>query len=105
MASQSSPPSAIRGTGSSPTSRISREVEVVGYEGRRLVLAGEAKWSHGLEDGAALARLRRTVPYVPGYDPARTKFAVYAREGFTERFRVRAHAEGVILRTVADLFA
>jgi len=90
-----------------PGTRRTREgeVEVVGYEGRRLVLAGEAKWSHGLEDGAALARLRRTVPYVPGYDPARTKFAVYAREGFTERFRVRAHAEGVILRTVADLFA
>lgn len=90
-----------------PGTRRTREgeVELVGYDGNRLVLAGEAKWSNGLETGAALAQLRQTVVSVPGYDPARTKLALYTREGFTDDFRTRAQADGVILRTVTDLFA
>lgn len=90
-----------------PGTRRTREgeIELVGYDRRLLVLAGEAKWSNGPEDGAALAQLRRTVTNVPGYDPAGTKLVLYTREGFTDEFRVRAHAEGVILRTVVDLFA
>ncbi|MHB8459153.1 MAG: hypothetical protein ACYDAK_06090 [Candidatus Limnocylindrales bacterium] len=80
------------------------EIELVGYDRKLLVLAGEAKWSKGPEGGGALAQLRRAVTYVPGYDPARTKLALYTREGFTDEFRVRAHAEGAILRTVADIF-
>ena len=90
-----------------PATRRTREgeIELVGYDGKLLVLAGEAKWSNGPEDGAALAQLRRTVANVPGYDPARTKLVLYTREGFTDEFRVRARAEGVILRTVVDLFA
>ena len=90
-----------------PGTRRTREgeIELVGYDGKLLVLAGEAKWSNRPEDGAALAQLRRTVANVPGNDPARTRLAIYAREGFTNEFRVRAQAGGVILRTVADLFA
>lgn len=90
-----------------PGTRRTREgeLELVGYDGKLLVLAGEAKWSNGPEDGAALAQLRGTVANVPGYDPARTRLVLYTREGFTDQFRVRAEAAGVILRTVADLFA
>jgi len=89
-----------------PGSRRTREaeVELAGYEGRELVLAGEAKWSDGLEDGAALSQLRRTIVHVPGYDPDATRLAIYARAGFTEDFRQRAIAAGVVLRSVDDLY-
>lgn len=90
-----------------PGTRRTREgeVELVGYDGNQLVLAGEAKWRNGLETGAALAQLRQTVVNVPGFHPARTKLALYTRDGFTDEFRARAQADGVILRTVDDLFA
>ncbi len=90
-----------------PGTRRTREgeIELVGYDGKLLILAGEAKWSTKPEDGTALAQLRRTVSSVPGYDPARTKLILYTREGFTDEFRARARAEGVILRSVVDLFA
>ena len=90
-----------------PGTRRTREgeIELVGYDGKLLVLAGEAKWSNGPEDGAALGQLRRTVINVPGYDPARTKLLLYTRDGFTDEFRARAKVESVILRTVVDLFA
>ena len=81
------------------------EVEIVGYDGKRLVLAGEAKWSKGPEDGAALSQLLRTAIHIPGYDERRTRLVLYARDGFTEDLRARAEAQGVILRTVDDLFA
>jgi uncharacterized protein len=81
------------------------EIEIVGYDGKLLVIAGEAKWSDRPEAGAALGQLRRTVTSVPGYDPTRTKLALYTREGFTDAFRARADREGVILRSVVDLFA
>ena len=81
------------------------EVDLVGYDGRRLVLAGEAKWSAEPEDGAALAQLRRTVIHVPGYDAGHTRLAIYGRSGFTEEFRRRAADEDVILRSVEDLYA
>lgn len=89
-----------------PHTRRTREgeIELVGYDGKVLVLAGEAKWAAGPEGGAALAQLRRTVAHVPGYDPARTRLALYTREGFTDAFRTRAQADGVILRTVRDLY-
>jgi hypothetical protein len=90
-----------------PGTRRTREgeIELVGYDGKLLVLAGEAKWANGPENGAALVQLRQTVVHVPGYDPARTRLVLYTREGFTDEFRARARAEYVILRTVVDLFA
>jgi AAA+ ATPase superfamily predicted ATPase len=80
------------------------EIELVGYQGKQLVLAGEAKWSNNLEDGKALGQLRQTVVHVPGYDPNKTKLVIYSREGFTDNFQNRAKFEGIILRTVADLY-
>jgi len=89
-----------------PGTRRTREgeLELVGYEGNRLVLAGEAKWSNRLESGTALEQLRGTVANVPGYAPGRTKLALYSRAGFTDAFRRRAQVDGVLLRTVSDLF-
>ncbi len=80
------------------------EIELVAYQGSRLVFAGEAKWHDGDVDIDALAQLEASVRFVPGFGP-HTKLAVYARDGFTPRLRARADATGVILRTVADLFA
>ena len=82
----------------------SGEVEIVAYQGKRLLLAGEAKWSDGDVDLDALRQLEGTVRFVPGYGPW-TRLAVYARDGFTDRARRRAREEGVILRTVDDLYA
>ena len=80
------------------------EIELVGYDGKKLVLAGEAKWSSGPEDGQALAQLLRTVQYVPGHDARTTKLALYSRNGFSDRIVARSQAEGIILRTVEDLY-
>lgn len=90
-----------------PGTRRTREgeIEIVAYDGHRLTLAAEAKWSKGREGGAALEQLRGTVAHVPGYDPAQTRLAIYTRDGFTNAFRVRAAGEGVLLRTVDDLYA
>jgi len=80
------------------------EIELVAYQGTRLVFAGEAKWHDGEVGTDALSQLEATVRFVPGFGP-HTKLAVYSRDGFTPRLRARADASGVILRTVADLFA
>ena len=80
------------------------EIEVVGYDGKHLVFAAEAKWSNRPEDGEALSQLQGTVVHVPGYDPSRTRLAIYTREGFEAGFRIRAAAANVILRTVDDLY-
>lgn len=34
-----------------------------------------------------------------------TRLAIYAREGFTERFRRTAQEDGVVLRTLDDLYS
>jgi hypothetical protein len=80
------------------------EIEIVAYEGKQLVLAGEAKWHDGEVDTDALAQLEGTVRFVPGYGPD-TRLVIYARDGFTGHLQARAAASGVILRTVADLYA
>jgi hypothetical protein len=80
------------------------EIDIVGYDGRHLVLAGEAKWRRGREDSATLEQLEQTVVHVPGYDEQRTRLVLYSRDGFTDAFRARATDRGVILRTVEDLF-
>ena len=87
-----------------PGSRRTRqgEVDVVAYDGRDLVLAGEAKWT-SRADTDALDQLLRTVVHVPGHGPD-TRLAIYARDGFTVGLERRARERGVILRTVADLY-
>jgi hypothetical protein len=89
-----------------PPARRTREAEVdiVGYDGKRLVLAGEAKWSRGMGGRAALEQLRRTAVHVPGYDADSTRLVIYMRDASDDVFRARSLAEGVIVRTVADMF-
>jgi AAA+ ATPase superfamily predicted ATPase len=89
-----------------PGTRRTREgeIELVGYEGHNLVLAGESKWASGLENGDALTQLRKTVVHVPGYTPTGTRLAIYTREGFAPAFREKADREDVILRTVEDMY-
>jgi AAA+ ATPase superfamily predicted ATPase len=84
---------------------VEREIELVAHDGHALVLAGEAKWTNGPVDGAALAQLRATVVHVPGYDPAVTRLALYSRDGFDARVRAVAAADGIILRTVEDMYS
>ncbi len=79
------------------------EIEIVAYDGKRLVLAGEAKWHDGEVGTDALAQLEGTVRFVPGYG-SHTKLVIYARDGFTRELRARASASGVVLRTVDDLY-
>ena len=79
------------------------EIDLVAYQGTRLVLAGEAKWHDGKVGTDALAQLEAGVRFVPGFGP-HTKLALYSRDGFTPQLRALADASGVILRTVADLF-
>lgn len=88
-----------------PGTRRTREgeIEIVAYDGRDLVLAGEAKWQNALLDTDALTQLERTVRHVPGYGP-RTQLILYSREGSTSQLEQRAQASGVILRTVDDLY-
>jgi uncharacterized protein len=90
-----------------PGTRRTREgeIEVVGYDGTKLVLAAEAKWSGAPLASDALERLRSTAIHAPGYSTRDTRLAIYARGGFTERFRRAAHEQGVILRTVDDLYS
>jgi uncharacterized protein len=90
----------------SPGTRRTREgeIEIVAYNGNALVLAGEAKWHNGEVDTDALGQLEGTVRSVPGCGP-QTRLVVYARDGFSERLRTRAQSSGVILRTIADLYA
>ena len=79
------------------------EIEIVAYDGRDLVLAGEAKWHNGEVGTDALGQLQETVRFVPGYGP-RTKLVIYARDGFTDQLRSRAASSGVVLRTVEDVY-
>ena len=87
-----------------PASRrtTSGEVEIVGYAGSRLVLAGEAKW-RDLVGTDALDQLKSTVNSVPGAGNE-TKLIIYGRDKFTDALVDRAKTGGVILRTTADLF-
>ena len=89
-----------------PGTRRTREgeIEIVAYDGKALVLAGEAKWHNGEVDTDALGQLEGTVRFVPGYGP-HTKLVIYARDGFTDELRRRAASSGIALRTVGDLYA
>ncbi|MHB8398270.1 MAG: ATP-binding protein [Candidatus Limnocylindrales bacterium] len=81
------------------------EIDIVVYEGRKLVLAGEAKWHDGNVGMEALAQLDGTVRFAPGYG-AQTRLAIYARDGFSDGLRTHLRMTGrtVIMRTVEDLY-
>jgi AAA+ ATPase superfamily predicted ATPase len=79
------------------------EIEVVAVRGKRVVLAGEAKWSGEPVGFGVLNHLRETLRHVPGAD-ATTRVALFGRT-FDPRLRTRASAEGVVLVGPDDLLA
>lgn len=82
---------------------VQRESEVVVIDGRRLVLVGEAKWTDGRVGREALDQLRRTASSLPGYEPGKTRLALFARDAFSDDLR-RAEADGeVLLLTARDM--
>lgn len=79
------------------------EVDVVVYDGDRLLLAGEAKWSAEVVDVDVLGQLEATARHLPGFS-TETRFLLVSREGFSGRLR-RMEGDGrVILRTVDHLY-
>lgn len=80
------------------------EVDIVVYDGDRLLLAGEAKWTAGPADLDALSQLEATTRHLPGVDPE-TRLLLVSREGFSERLRALAARRQIVLRTVDDLYA
>lgn len=80
------------------------EVDIVVYDGHRLLLASEAKWSGGEVDVDALGQLEATARHLPGFGPE-TRFLLVSREGFSPRLRRIEEAGRVALRTVEDLFS
>jgi hypothetical protein len=79
------------------------EIDVVVYDGERLLLAGGAKWSAGEVDVDALGQLEATARHLPGFGPD-TRLLLVSREGFSARLRQIEAAGRVILRTVDDLY-
>jgi AAA+ ATPase superfamily predicted ATPase len=91
-----------------PTAEQSRrqadaELEVVGVAGKRVVVAGEAKWSREPVGFGVLNHLRDVLRYLPGANQD-TQLALFGRE-FDDRLTDRAAAEEVRLVSPADLFS
>jgi len=88
-----------------PAERRTRqgEVDIVVYDGDRLLLAGEAKWTAWPADLDALSQLEATTRHLPGVD-AETRLLLVSREGFSERLRALAARRQIVLRTVDDLY-
>lgn len=79
------------------------EADVVAGSANAIALAGEAKWSDGV-DAHALGQLRRVTALMPGTSED-TRLALFSRHGFEDRLQAIAAAEGVLLFDVADLYA
>jgi len=79
------------------------EADIVAGSAKHVAFAGEAKWSDGL-DSHALGQLRRVVENMPGTSDD-TQLALFSRDGFDDRLRAIAEAEGVLLFDVEDLYA
>ena len=90
-------------TPENPRNHIEGEIEVVAVNGKRLVLAGEAKWTREPIGLAVLRHLREVVTHVSGVDE-NTQLFLFGRE-FDPRLVTTAEAEGVRLVTVDDLYA
>ncbi|HZV74256.1 MAG TPA: ATP-binding protein [Conexibacter sp.] len=80
----------------------SLEVDVVGVRDHRYVLVGSCKWRR-TADIDVLADLRRQQDAL-GPKAARARLALFARERFTDRLRLAAKEDDVLLVTAADLF-
>jgi AAA+ ATPase superfamily predicted ATPase len=82
---------------------VDREIEVVGVDGKSVVVAGEAKWTNAPVDFGVLNNLRRTLAHVPEVDE-RTRIVLFGRS-FDPRLEAAAADEGVTLVRPADLVA
>lgn len=89
-------------TPENPRNRSEAEIEVVGLEGSRLVLAGEAKWSREAVGFGTLNRLREVARQIPGFSEE-TRLLLFGRT-FEPRLADAAEAEGVTLVSVDDLY-
>ncbi len=79
------------------------EADVVAGSAKRVALVGEAKWSDEV-DSHALGQLRRVAARIPGTSDA-TRLALFSRQGFDDRLRTIAEAEGILLFDADDLYA
>ncbi len=79
------------------------EIEVVAAAGRRVALAGEAKWTREPVGFGVLNRARRVVEHLPGAD-ASTELVLFGR-AFDARLMAAAGREGVRLVTPGALYA
>lgn len=79
------------------------EADVVAGPNKRVLLAGEAKWSDAV-DRHTLGQLRRVVGRIPGAS-GDTRLALFSRHGFADRLRATADAEDVLLFDIHDLYA
>jgi uncharacterized protein len=83
--------------------QIEGEIEVIAAAGKRVVLAGEAKWTHEPVGFGTLNRLRNVVRHIPGAD-ADTELVLFARR-FEARLAEAAEGERVTLIQPDALYA
>ncbi len=85
------------------TDREAWGVDIVVYDGDRLLPAGEAKWSAGQVDLDALGQLEATARHLPGFGPE-TRLLLVGRDGFTARLRQIEEEGRAVLWTGDDLY-
>jgi uncharacterized protein len=83
--------------------QVEAEIEVVAAAGRRVVLAGEAKWTREAVGFGVLNHLRNVARHIPGVDE-RTELILFGR-AFDTRLIGAAAIEGVRLVGPAELYA
>lgn len=86
-----------------PRRQAEGELEVIGASGNRVLLAGEAKWTHEPVGFGVLNHLRDLVRHIPGAD-AQTRLLVFGR-AFDPRLLGRAADEGVQLVSAEQLYS
>ena len=81
------------------------EIDVIGsaaFEGRRIGLFVECKFTSKVADIAVLTDLQKSADHVKGFDIK--NYAVFSRSGFAESLELRAEAENVALITLDGLY-
>jgi uncharacterized protein len=83
--------------------RASDELEIVGHDGGRVVLAAEAKWRNDPVDLEKLQTLQRRIALLPNV-ASDAQLVLFSKSGFTARVEA-ARSPTVVLLSLADLFA
>jgi AAA+ ATPase superfamily predicted ATPase len=81
--------------------RATDELDLVGHERGRVVLAAEAKWTNERVGLEVLRLLERRAALLPDVAPDR-QLALFAKAGFTPEVEA-LHGEGLLLITASDL--